>query len=62
MGVAMVVLAVGLEVVTPTDTMIAKVITQVVMQELEIILETIPTGMNLLALKSEAVFSPILYL
>lgn len=58
----MVVLAVGLEVVTPTDTMIAKVITQVVMQELEIILETIPTGMNLLALKSEAVFSPILYL
>lgn len=60
MGVAMVGLAVGPEVVTPTDTMIAKVITQVVMQELETILETIPTGMNLLVLESEVAFSPVL--
>ena len=53
----MVALAVGRAVVTPMGTMIIKAITQMVMQELETILQPIPTGMIILGLELKSKFA-----
>lgn len=53
----MVALAVGRAVVTPTGMMITKSTIQVVMQELETILQPIPTGTIILGLELKSKFA-----